>query len=58
MTSFDLVRAGWPNVMAVVALAAMPLMALAMPPEPAPAAAVVQDVEAPVAVAAIPAEME
>jgi hypothetical protein len=58
MTSFDLVRAGWPNVMAVVALAAMPLMALAMPPAPAPAAAVVQDIETPVAVAAIPAEAE
>lgn len=29
--TFDLVRSGWPNIVAIVALAAMPLVTLSMP---------------------------
>jgi hypothetical protein len=55
MTSFDLVRAGWPNLVTLLALAALPLVALATPPAPAPAA-VAMEIAAPLAVAELAAE--
>ena len=34
--TFELVKAGWPNTVAIVALAAMPMLALLQPTQPAP----------------------
>jgi hypothetical protein len=34
--TFDLVRAGWPNTAAILALAVMPILALTMSPERRP----------------------
>jgi hypothetical protein len=43
---FDLVRWGWPNTAAILALAALPFIALAMPASRAPATATIMSVDA------------
>ena len=43
--TFDLVRMGWPNTAAILALAVMPIVALASPTGPRPYVAHVQQVE-------------
>ena len=43
--TFNLVRMGWPNIAAILALAIMPVVALTTVPEPRPAAAQLEQVE-------------
>jgi hypothetical protein len=43
--TFDLVRYGWPNTIAVLALAVLPLIALALPAERAAAPTQIEQVE-------------
>ena len=58
--TFELVRWGWPNAAAVVALAALPFMAVLLPaPKPAPSSQVEPihaDEQPPISVASIAAE--
>jgi hypothetical protein len=49
--TFDLVRWGWPNTAAILALAALPFLALAMPTGPAPNAAVANPADEPAIIA-------
>lgn len=43
--TFDMVRYGWPNTIAVLALAVMPLIALALPAEKVAAPSQIEQVE-------------
>jgi len=45
--TFELVKAGWPNTVAVVALAAMPMLALLQPTQPGPQVAAVETADPP-----------
>ena len=45
--TFELVKAGWPNTVAVVALAAMPMLALLQPTQPAPQVSIVETADPP-----------
>jgi hypothetical protein len=60
MMSFDLMRAGWPNMVVVAALAVLPLVSLALTAAAPARATLVQSVEpdAAVMVAAIPVEID
>ena len=44
--TFELVKAGWPNTVAIVALAAMPVLALLQPSQPAPQHSIVEMADA------------
>jgi hypothetical protein len=40
--TFELVKAGWPNTVAIVALAAMPMLTLLQPAPPTPQPSIVE----------------
>ena len=41
--TFDIIRSGWPNIVAIVALAMMPLVSLSMPAHLPPAQSIVDE---------------
>jgi hypothetical protein len=41
--TFDIIRSGWPNIVAIAALAMMPLVSLSMPAHLPPAQSIVEE---------------
>ena len=45
--TFELVKAGWPNTVAILALAAMPMLTLLHPTQPVPQPSIVEPADLP-----------